>query len=357
MTAVAGDIFNNVLGSGIIKAKLKDLKSADAGVCHLVKKEKIVERKGRRFLLRCEDSERATDYAKYEALRMKIWGEPSDHLCGVRNMEGENYFHEGSSMFIGVFVEDAAKEFKLDEEHLVGFAYGYVGVWDKSLGFRKADNLKFYSQYAGVRPDFQGYGLGVEIKKFQREILLDIYGVTWATCTYDPLTAVNAYRNLHVLRMEVVEYRVDCYGGFGGYLNRADIPTDRFYLRWNLLRTSPLPDFSLHQLITDGCLATEVERKKIKGRSGEIELPVITGQKSEMETQWILVEIPTDFYFMLRETDVDDKEIRRIPLEWRLRTREIFKESLSKGYQIVDFAPLIKSSQRRVFYVLQLREK
>jgi|Deesub1362A_J573_1020465.scaffolds.fasta_scaffold00203_17 predicted GNAT superfamily acetyltransferase len=318
----------------------------------MVKKEKIIQRKGQKFLLRFEDSSRAVDYAKYEVLRMKIWGEPSDHLCGVRNMEGENYYHDGSSMFIGVFVTDDEGQFTLDEEHLIGFAYGYVGVWDKSIGFRRADNLKFYSQYAGVRPDFQGYGLGIEIKKFQREILLDIYGVTWATCTYDPLTAVNAYRNIHIFGMEVVEYRVDCYGGFGGYLNRCDIPTDRFYLRWNLLQTPQRPAYSLIELINLDYLATSVEFRKIKGRSGEVELPVISEVRPILDTPWLLVEIPSDFYLMLRETDVEARDVRQIPLNWRLKTRQLFLDVLKRGYQIVDFARLKNEKQGRTFYVL-----
>lgn len=321
----------------------------------MVKKEKIIESKGRKFLLRFEDSRRAADYAKYEALRMRIWGEPSDNLCGVRNMEGENYFHDGSSMFIGVFVADERGEFPLDEEHLIGFAYGYVGVWDKSLGFRQTANLKFYSQYAGVRPDFQGYGLGVEIKKFQKEILLEIYGVSWATCTYDPLTAVNAYRNIHIFGMEVVEYRVDCYGGFGGYLNRYDIPTDRFYLRWNLLQTPERPNYSLRELLKQDCLATRAKFQEIRGRSGKVALPIITRVKTTLATPWILIEIPADFYLMLQETDVERKDVRQIPLEWRLRTRELFLEMEKRGYRIVDFARWPDGQRWRTFYILNRR--
>jgi len=323
----------------------------------MVKKEKVIESKGRKFLLRFEDSKRASDYAKYEALRMRIWGEPTDHLCGVRNMEGENYFHEGSSMFIGVFVANEKGEFPLDEEHLIGFAYGYVGVWDKSLGFRQTENLKFYSQYAGVRPDFQGYGLGVEIKKFQKEILLDIYGVNWATCTYDPLTAVNAYRNIHIFGMEVVEYRVDCYGGFGGYLNRGDIPTDRFYLRWNLIQTPERPRYSLGDLLTQDCLATQTKFQEIRGRFGQVELPVITKVNTNLNTPWLAIEIPADFYLMLRETDVEKEDVRRIPLQWRLKTREVFLAMLGKGYQIVDFARQSDGQRWRTFYILHHRLK
>ena len=323
----------------------------------MIQREKIIEKKGKRFLLCFENSDRVVDYAKYEKLRMTIWGDPSGHFCGIRNMEGMNYVYEGSCMYIGVFVEDSSGKFPRDEENLVGFAYGYVGVWDKSLGFRRADNLKFYSQFNGVRPDYHGYGLGVEIKKFQREILLDIFGITWATCTYDPLTAVNAYRNFHLLRMDVVEYRVDCYEGFGGFLNRVDIPSDRFYLRWNLLHSSPPPKVSLPQLIEEGSLVTEVKQKTIKGRLGEIKLPIITGVQSRGERPWLLVEIPLDFYLMLRETDVDDQEIRNIPRQWRCQTREIFQDALAKGYQVVDFVSWPTSNQRRGFYILQRQEK
>lgn len=185
--------------------------------------------RGREYLFRVETLDRPADYLKYERLRNAIWGFPEDALPGTRNMMSENYFHDGSSLYTGVFVGDGRGGFPLEEDHLVGFGYGFVGARDRSRGFRDAGNLWFYSQYAGVRPGHERCGLGIPIKEFQRKILLEVFGIGAVVCTYDPLTGVNARRNIHHFGMDILEYREDTYGAFGGRLNRTDIPSDRFF--------------------------------------------------------------------------------------------------------------------------------
>ncbi|MFW6159777.1 MAG: hypothetical protein ACOC57_01380 [Acidobacteriota bacterium] len=318
--------------------------------------EKTITSRGKKFLFRVENSDKARDYAKYEKLRLAVWGEERDHLSGLRNMCGENYFSEGSSLFIGIFTEDGTGSFPLDEKHLVGFSYGYIGVLNKELGFRSPSNLRFYSQYAAVRKDMRNYGLGIELKKFQRETLLKIYGVSWITCTYDPLTAVNAYRNIHVFGMEVMEYRKGFYGDFGGYLNREDIPLDRFYIRWNLRRDFKRQKLNLDSFLSRGCLINPSFEKKVEGKSGNLTLPVVKEYCQKNVDDWALVEIPSDFYKMLRETDVEDEEVKKIPLCWRMVTREAFQRLFRDGFKVIDF---IKEtgSRRRTFYVLKEAKK
>ena len=121
-------------------------------------------------------------------------------------MKCENFFHDGSCLFIGVYAADEFGNFKRDKEHLVGFSYGYVGVNNKEIAFKALDNIQFYSQYTGVRKDFQHAGLGILIKEFQRETLMEIFGIYTITCTFDPLTGVNAYRNIHHFGMDIVKY-------------------------------------------------------------------------------------------------------------------------------------------------------
>ena len=199
--------------------------------------EKTIAVRDRRFLLRVETSHESADYRKYEDLREEIWGFPDDHLSSTRNMMCENVFHEGGSLFIGAFAEAGGGGFEVDGKHLVGFCYGFVGVRDKAIGFRDAGNLRFYAQYAGVRKAYQSYGLGILLKEYQREMVLDLLGVSTIICTYDPLTGVNAHRNVHHFGMDVLEYRVATYGEYGGLLNRPDVPTDRFLMSWDLERT------------------------------------------------------------------------------------------------------------------------
>ena len=298
--------------------------------------ERTVAVRDKRFLLRVETSRDPEDYRIYEDLRNEIWDFPDDHLAGTRNMMCENVFHEGGSLFIGAFVEAPGGGFEVDGKHLAGFCYGFVGVRDKAIGFRDPANLRFYSQYAGVRRAFQSYGLGILLKEHQREMVLDILGVSAMICTYDPLAGINAHRNIHHFGMDVLEYRVATYGEYGGLLNRLDVPTDRFLMSWDLERTSGRPDYdfeaalSAPQTIIAGL-------RGVKGKSTELELEIVEGTDPDAAGDPLLVRIPLDFYRMLQETDVADGDVRRIPVDWRMATRAVFQGLFSRGYRVVDF--------------------
>ena len=300
--------------------------------------EKTVAVRGRRFLLRVATSHESEDYRMYEDLRNEIWDFPEDRLSSTRNMMCENVFHEGGSLFIGAFVEAPGGGFVADGRNLVGFCYGFVGVRDKDVGFRDRANLRFYSQYAAVRPAFQSYGLGILLKEFQREAVLGILGISTVICTYDPLTGVNAYRNVHHFGMDVLEYRVATYGEYGGLLNRLDVPTDRFLMSWDLERKTgrgePLYDLEA-ALAAPQPIRTSIRR--VTGKSSELDLEVVERTVGNVGADVLLVRIPLDFYRMLQETDVADADVRRIPVDWRLATREVFQGLFARGYRVVDF--------------------
>lgn len=315
--------------------------------------EKVVEREGKKFLFKVETSGYHKDYLKYEELRDEIWDFPEDSLPGSRNMMCENFFHDGSSLFIAVYEEERGGFLKQDRGHLVGFSYGFVGVKDKEIGFRDVGNIQFYSQYTGVREDFQNFGLGILIKEFQREKLMDLFGIYTVTCTYDPLTGINAYRNIHYFGMDVVDYRVDIYGEFGGKLNRVDIPSDRFIMSWNLKKELQRPAYNLESLIEGQRLAVKVDYTEIRGKNGLVELEIIKEVELDLDHEFLLVEIPLDFYLILRETDVKDKNIREIPLEWRVKTREIFKTLFKRNYKIIDFRQIERGGRKRNIYILK----
>lgn len=316
--------------------------------------EKLVEIKGKRFLFKVETSSFHQDYLKYEELRNEIWDFPQDNLPGSRNMMCENFFKDGSSLFISVYRESEGGGFsKQDKDHLVGFSYGFVGMKDKKIGFRSLDNLQFYSQYTGVREEFQNHGLGIPIKEFQREKLMELFGIYTVTCTYDPLTGINAYRNIHYFGMEVVSYRVDIYGEFGGSLNREDIPSDRFVMSWDLRKNARRPDCDVESLLEAGLMVTGIEYAEVQGKSGFVELEILREVNLSLNQQMLLVEIPLDFYRMLRETDVEQKRAREIPLEWRMRTREIFQTLFNTGYKVIDFRQVERDGRKRNFYIIK----
>lgn len=316
--------------------------------------EKIIIAKGKRFLLRVEDSSQASDYQKYEDLRQEIWQFADDHLAGTRNLMCENFLHEGSSLFLGAFEENHQGEFILDSSHLVGFSYGFAGLKDKSTGFNHPDNLWFYSQFLGVRPDRLNYGLGVLIKEFQKEILLNVLHIDTVVCTYDPLTAVNAYRNVRRFGMEVIQYRVATYGEYGGRLNRLDVPSDRFFTSWDLKKV-PQPfiqDKEVADYLERMPRAVRVETREFQTKKGRTVLELVAGVELKLNEEFILVQIPADYYLMLNLTDVGQAEVRQIPVNWRLQTRKVFLGYFNKGYRVVDFLR-DKGENSRCFYLLK----
>jgi predicted GNAT superfamily acetyltransferase len=290
-----------------------------------------------RFLLRIETSSRTEDYARYEAIKNAIWDFPDDRLAGTRNLLCENYFHDGTSLFIAAYAAGPAGELEENAGRMVGFSYGFVGLRDKKTGFRSPDNLWFYSQYTGVRPEAEGYGLGIAIKEFQRDVLRRLYGISAVVCTYDPLTAVNAHRNILRLGMTVLEYRPAVYGEFGGRLNRSDVPSDRFFTCWNIGGSAPSAGPAGDARRSGGPGVLSVGRRRIAARSGPLELETAEALDLAAATEAAQVRIPADFYALLRETDVDDPEVRRIPLDWRLLTREAFQTLFSRGFQVTGF--------------------
>ncbi len=307
---------------------------------------------GKKFLLQVETSHDTADYMKYEEIRNEIWKDPLDSFAGARNMAAENYFNEGSSLFIAAYVEDVSGNLIKDKENLVGFSYGYVGIKDKDVGFRDLENISFYSQYTGVKEERQSGGLGILIKEFQKKILAEVFGVFTVTCTFDPLTGVNAYRNIHRFRMDVVNYLENCYTDFTGKLNRLDVPLDRFFVSWDLKKESRKPQYDLEELIDSGKSVIQTEVREVAGKKGPIQLDVITGVDLSLDNKLLLVEIPFDFYSMLQETDVSDSRVREIPVVWRFKTREVFQDLFRRGYTILDFRYVEQGDRKRDFYVL-----
>ncbi len=314
----------------------------------------VRECRGKRFLFKVENSYNYKDYRKYERLRMKIWGDPSDKLPSERNMLNENYIDKGSALFIAVYVQEDSGSFLEDWAHFVGFSYGFVGVWDKEKGFSRQDNLRFYSQYTAVKEEYRKYGLGIAIKEFQKKVLLDLFRVHEVICTFDPLTGVNAYRNIHYFGMNILEYEESLYSDFFGYLNREDVPCDRFLVSWNLLEDTQRSKFDVNELLESGCTVIESSAIKVQGKTGPVLMDSVKNVSLKKNKEQFLVEIPYDFYWMLEETHVEERTVKRIPIEWRLATRKVFQVLFKRGYRVKDFCTVVLADRKRSFYVLSL---
>ena len=134
-------------------------------------------------------------------------------------------------------------------------------------------------------------------------MVLDLLGVSTIICTYDPLTGVNAHRNIHHFGMDVLEYRVATYGEYGGLLNRPDVPTDRFLMSWDLEKDGGRPGYDLEAALA-APPTIRAGTRSVAGKSGALELEVVEGTDPGAEGDVLLVRIPLDFYRMLQETDV-----------------------------------------------------
>jgi predicted GNAT superfamily acetyltransferase len=315
--------------------------------------EQIIISRERPFLFAVETSFRFDDYLKFEELRNEIWEDPEDHMSGAGIQAHKNFFQNGNCLFIGIYSEAEKGGFIKSKQNLVAFSMGYVGVKDKEIAFRKSGNLAFYSQFTAVRPDFRNYNLAVMLKEFQRDKVLNILGVEVILCTYDPLTGINAYRNIHTFGMDVLAYKDSYYTDFTGKFNRTDVPCDRLCMTWDLRGIIQRPSYDLVELLDSACNIMVSKFITFGGTSGELELQVVKDLRLNNDGEFLLVEIPFDFYSMLQATDVEDPDIRNIPVEWRMKTREAFNVLFQRGYKVIDFRFLEYKGRTREFYILK----
>ena len=83
------------------------------------------------------------------------------------------------------------------------------------------------------------------------------------------------------------------------------------------------------------------ERRTVVGLSGPIKLEKAGALNLEAASDSARLRIPADFYLLLRETDVQDPEVRRIPLDWRLRTREAFQTLFGRGFRVAAYFDIL----------------
>jgi predicted GNAT superfamily acetyltransferase len=119
-----------------------------------------------------------------------------------------------------------------DRDDFAGFIFGITGWRDREP--------IHWSDMLAVRQDLRGRGIGIMLKRYQRDTLLE-RGVLKATWTFDPLESRNAHLNLTRLGATAREYRRDCYGPGTSPLH--SLGTDRRTSRGSR-RPIPLPRWS-----------------------------------------------------------------------------------------------------------------
>ena len=110
------------------------------------------------------------------------------------------------------------------EGRLVGFCFG-MAAW-------REGELWLWSHMAGVRPEYQGRGVGLRLKLAQREWALS-QGFCRMAWTFDPMQCGNANFNFNRLGTTARTYSVNHYGDMQDGIN-AGMASDRLEAQWRL---------------------------------------------------------------------------------------------------------------------------
>jgi predicted GNAT superfamily acetyltransferase len=202
----------------------------------------------------------------------------------------------------------AAAAFSADGE-AVGFVYGLTGLRD--------GRPSHWSHMLGVRTSHRALGIGLRLKQFQRERLLerDVREMRW---TFDPLVAGNAHFNLNLVGASVQAYVADMYGETGsGY---HSFGTDRLIALWKL----------------DDPGSSELPGPEVDWESA----PVLNPQRS-VTTELLRLDggaPPAVRIRIPRNVFVAEHRERLSPTEWRRETRAAFLSALEQGYRVTGFA-------------------
>ena len=222
-------------------------------------------------------------------------------------------------------------------DRIVGFVFGFLGMRD--------GQLRLCSHQLGVEPAWRGRGLGIALKRAQREEALK-RGLELVTWTFDPLEARNAYINLHRLGAIARLYDRDHYGVMEDALN-ADLPTDRLEAEWWIRQ--PEPGNAEAEVAGSGtgvdplkaapvAIAAAVKGQSVVMLSGGPDDRPEGGSLAAAEAAVARIQIPQDFQALKRRS----LELAR---EWRTESRAAFEAALAVGLVATDF-------EREGWYVL-----
>ncbi len=214
---------------------------------------------------------------------------------------------------------------------LAGFVFGMTGSLE--------GELVHWSDMLAVRPDAQGVGLGMRLKAYQRDQVLE-RGIQKMFWTFDPLRAQNAYLNFTKLGAVVREYREDMYGQTDSPLHRG-LATDRFIAQWSLLGERARARLGGESRGPDRdaasgypvALAADATPPHPRPRSPDLTL----GNAA------IRVAIPSDVGSLMH----DDMELA---LEWRHATRAVLTHYLARGYEVRE---LVRGESTSEYLIVQ----
>ncbi|WP_457637163.1 GNAT family N-acetyltransferase [Oceanithermus sp.] len=210
-------------------------------------------------------------------------------------------------------------------DEAVGFVWGFPAYKD--------GRVWMHSHQMAVKPEWQGRGVALALKRFQRAWALE-HGYDLVTWTFDPLLTKNARLNLGKLGAWAGTYYSDFYGLRTGLY--AGIPADRLLVTWEL------NDERVRRRLEHIPPPPEPEGEPLNRTRGE-GLGLIPEEVCQPEAERVYLEVPPDLE-ALKASDM------KLAEAWRLHTREAFGRAFERGYRAVELA----RRGGRVYYQLEL---
>jgi predicted GNAT superfamily acetyltransferase len=159
-------------------------------------------------------------------LQIETWGYDESELIPRKTFRLAQTI---GGQVIGAFESDISTDRDgKSTENLVGFAMSLPGI--KTEDGRASPYL--HSHMLAVREGYRNRGIGVELKRKQRDEALS-RSITRIEWTFDPLEIKNAFLNIHRLGALSRTYRPDFYGVSSSRL-QGGLPTDRLLAEWEL---------------------------------------------------------------------------------------------------------------------------
>jgi len=261
-----------------------------------------------------------------EALQAEVWQMPPLDIVPLNQLRAAD---SAGGLVLGAFGPDGT---------LAGFAYAFPG-W-------RGGRALWYSHMAGVLPAYQGMGLGLRLKRAQRDAALAA-GLDEIVWTYDPLQAGNARFNFARLGAIAWRYHVDYYGVMTDGINRG-LPSDRFEVEWHLRspRVAARLSGESPPPLAPGlpCAVAAQVPDGVDIRLAPPQAPDLSLAAPE-----VLIEIPPDLAGLKAERP-------DVALRWRDATRAAFRQYLTRGYTVTEAVRFPDGRGPRVVYVLTHKE-
>jgi predicted GNAT superfamily acetyltransferase len=236
----------------------------------------------------------------------------------------------------------------MDGNVVVGYVIGFLGTFSDSQDEATKPKFIHCSHQMGVRPDYRHHNLGYRLKLAQREAVLR-QGIDLIRWTYDPLMSINAHLNVRRLGVVCNTYLRNFYGSMRDDLN-IGLPSDRFHVDWWITSDSVVSrvdkTFDIRNL--DDYVNNGAQKLNPALYDSKF-LLIPCGELKSLESNLILVEIPSDFQ-SLKNKDIG------LARAWHQHTREIFEELFTTEYTVTDFIYIKDKRKPRSYYVLSRGE-